>query len=539
MAYKLQPGDNPVVMQPKQRALLELIHNSPAKVIGIGGGRGAAKSSGADRVLLHLMEEQPDCVACVVMRNYDQVYRYHVEPIRRDFPWLEDSITTSRSKLTIGHAECDFSYAENYDDVERRFRSANYRYIFIDQAEQFSERELREIRKACRSKGAQSAKLVLLFNMRGAGIQTLRKWFYLKEFNKDEDPQDYAFLKVNPWDNVEWVRKPLIEDGYTVKEYYGWTDDQRREYAGARGEYTKQLATDDEVIRAADWYGGWDSLEGAYFANVFDLESTRLTKTTVADIQKPWAQYWFAQDWGKSHYCATYWNFRVTLSPAETKKHLGWDINYPLNVVCTYREMIVNELTSTEVARKIVECTPVEERSKHRAYFLSPECVTDDPNTVGSQQAKELRAYGLPGPQKADNDRIGGWSLMAKLLKNAKLKGASNENGKPFEDVWLISSDCVELLKAIPILMRDPKNLDDVLKTDKSQAKIEQDIADSIRYSLKSMLAPKKKTEEHVFQERMHNATPEARAMILFKHNQRKVGNQKRVMPPSWKGNLR
>jgi len=37
--------------------------------------------------------------------------------------------------------------------------------------------------------------------------------------------------------------------------------------------------------------------------------------------------------------------------------------------------------------------------------------------------------------------------------------------------------------------MRDPKNLDDVLKTDKGTAKIEQDVADAARYGLKSMLS--------------------------------------------------
>ncbi len=527
-----------IALQPKQARLLDLVKNHDAVVIGLGGGRGAAKSSGLDRVALTLMYEQKDCIACMVMRNADQVFRYHIEPMRRDFPWLEPHLKTSwPAKLRIGKSELDFSYAENYDDVERRFRSANYRYIFIDQAEQFSEREIREIRKSCRRPGKHKAKIVLSFNMRGAGIQTLRKWFYLREFNRDEDPNDYVFLKINPWDNIEWVRPALEADGYTEFDYYAWSDEQRRDYAAARGEYTRQLATDDEVIRAADWFGGWDSLEGAYFANVFDLESTRISSTAVEALRKPWAQHWIAQDWGKSHYCATYWNFRVTLSPSEAQQHLGWTIAQPVNAVVTYREMIVSEMTSAQVARKIVECTPAAERSRHKAYFLSPECVTDDPNSVGSQQAKELRAYGMPGPIKADNDRIGGWSLMAKLLEGAKFHAVHPSNG-PYQDVWLISSECAELLKTLPMLMRDPKNLDDVLKTDKSQAKIEQDIADAIRYSLKSMLAPKKKTEEMIYQEKMNQVDPAQRMMLAFRHEQKKIMKRQQFLPPSWRANL-
>jgi hypothetical protein len=35
------------------------------------------------------MIEQPGMVGCIVMRNYDQVRKYHVEAMLRDFPGLE------------------------------------------------------------------------------------------------------------------------------------------------------------------------------------------------------------------------------------------------------------------------------------------------------------------------------------------------------------------------------------------------------------------------------------------------------------------
>ena len=54
--------------------------------------------------------------------------------------------------------------------------------------------------------------------------------------------------------------------------------------------------------------------------------------------------------------------------------------------------------------------------------------------------------------------------------------------------VWLISSECPELIESLPMLMRDPKDLDVVLKTDKGQAKLEQDVSEAARYGLKSML---------------------------------------------------
>ena len=470
-------------LQPKQGRLLEMLKDEDAPCIGIGGGRGAAKSSGADRVAITLLTEQPGTLACMMMRNWDQIFKYHIEPISRDFEWLAKSIKrTMPASLKIGKSQLDFSYAENLDDIERRFRSANYKYIFIDQAEQFSEKEIREIRKANRVKGGGKAKIVLLFNMRGAGIAGLRKWFYLHDVNKDEDPNDYAFLKVNPWDNIEWVRVPLEEDGYTEYDYYHWTDEQRKAYAAERGPYTKGLATDDEVIRKADWEGDWDSLEGVYFSNSFDQEATRITADMAEHLNKPWASHWLAQDWGKTHNCATYWAMRIHLSPSEAKTQLGWDVPDGINVTTIYREMIVNEMDPAQVARSIIDSTPEPERKQHKAFFLSPEEATDDPNCVGSQQSKVLRLAGMPGAIKADNERIGGWMLIDKMLRATKGRGwGVDKEGNRFQytDALLISVECQELLAAIPILMRDPKNLDDVLKTDKGSARIEQDVSDA------------------------------------------------------------
>jgi len=533
-----------VSLQPKQSELLRIIKTSPAPVIGVYGGRGSAKSSGADRCVVTLMHEWRDVTACMVMRTWvKQMVPFHIEPIRRDFPWLSNQLKTSPpAMLRVGSSRLDFKYAENYDSVVEAFRSGNYDLIVIDQAEQFSGREIREIRKACRSRGGRTAKIILVFNMRGAGIQELRKWFYLHEVNKDEDPADYVSIRFNPWDNVEWVRAALKQDGYSVKEYYAWTDDQRKSYAAKRGPYTRQLATDDEVIRKADWEGDWDSLEGSYFANSFDLESVRRSPAELAPLRKNWANYWLAQDWGKAHWCATYWAFRVALKPSEAAEYLGWELIKPINVTVIYREMIESEKEAPEVAQDIIDSTPEAERPRMRAYFLSPEEVTDDANSIGSQQSKRLRQSGLPGAVKADNDRKGGWGLMGALFKAAKGKGwGVDRDGNRFQydDAVLISSECAELLNSIPALLRDPKNLDDVLKTDLSAAKIEQDCGDACRYLLKSMLAPKRKTEEDEFKEAMDTAKPAERMLLLFRHEQKKAKPKRQLMPPSWKGNLR
>ena len=473
-----------IAMQPKQTQMYELLRDSKCPVIGCGGGRGSAKSSGADRAIIALMYERRGIKVCMVMRTWGpQMVPFHLEAIRHDYPWLSSSLKVSPpAVLHVGTSTMEFKYAENYDAVVVAFRSGNYDLLCIDQAEQFTEREIREMRKACRSAGGETPKTLLVFNMRGASIQTLRKWFYLKEVNKDEDPNDYVFLKMNPWDNVEWVRAALKEDGYTVDDYYRWTDDQRKRYAATRGPYTRQLASDDEVIRQADWEGDWDSLEGAYFANTFDLESVRCSAATCLTLDKVWATHWIAQDWGKTHFCATYWAYRVSFKPSEALEYLGWELVKSINITVIYREMIVNQMEAAEVAQSIIDCTPESERSKCRSFFVSPEEVTDDPNSIGSQESRRMRQVGMPAAVKADNDRKGGWGLMGALFKATKGHGwGTDKDGKRFQydDAVFISSECPQLLNSIPTLLRDPKNLDDVLKTDLGTAKVEQDVSDA------------------------------------------------------------
>jgi hypothetical protein len=495
-------------LQPKQDDLLDLIENHPASVIGVGGGRGAAKSGGADRIAIAMMVDRPELVACIVMRNYDQVRKYHVEPIMRDFPVLEGYYrkTDSKIKLPVGgkFSELDFSYAESLEDVKRRFRSGNYDLIILDQAEQFTWEEISEMGLAARSKKGK-AKLVLLFNMGGIGIQDLRNRFGpAPKFNENEDPNEYVFLHVYPQDNVEWSRSELEADGLGEEDYYSWSDQQRFEYFTTRSAYGRKLNALDDATRARDLLGSWESLEGAYFGRVFDYKATMQSAEIAEGVIRSWDPRWLSTDWGKSHFCSTHWHGKSLLSPREVKEKLGWDVPVPLNVVSTYRRMIVNEQTSTQVGKALVAATPLREREKLQRYFFSPEQFgeRDSENTVPILIGQELSPFGMPEPESADNSRKPGWQLMYALLNNTRIWATPKDKRTPEmvaeagDTVWIVSSECPELLETIPVLMRNVKDLDDVVKTDKGQAVLAMDVADDVRYGLQSMLGSGVKPEK-------------------------------------------
>jgi hypothetical protein len=289
------------------------------------------------------------------------------------------------------------------------------------------------------------------------------------------------------------------------------------QYCATRGDYGRNLNAQDEALRKRDWLGSWEALEGSYFGRVYDQDSTLRPREQIAALIQPWWARWISQDWGKGHYCVTQWHARGVISPKQAKEILGWDVEKPLKVVVTYREYIAGgaaesdeggsrELGEADIARQIVERTPAAERPMVQDFFLSPDAFEMSVRRVGQNEIAEimgevLKEGGLPYPSKADNSRVDGWTLMYNMLLATKRHGAKDE------EVWLISVDCPQLNNAIPLLMRDPKNLDDVLKTDKNAAKLEQDCGDTGRYGLKSKLSPNAKPKEVARQERVAAVT--------------------------------
>ena len=134
-----------------------------------------------------------------------------------------------------------------------------------------------------------------------------------------------------------------------------------------------------------------------------------------------------------------------------------------------------------------------------------------------------MKDAGLPKPEEADNDRLGGAQLLYNLMLETKRIANGTWQGG---DILLVSGACPQLLESIPALMRDPHNLDDVLKTDKGQARLEQDCYDAFRYGAKSMLAPNQKVPIPVQAQQLVEGVTDrqeiAMRMRVFEHQVKK-----------------
>ena len=173
----------------------------------------------------------PGTFGVILRRVSDDVKKNHIEKFKQEFPELAPLLVDKEIRLPNG-SKIMFMAAETKDDVDRKFFGPEYMDIFVDQAEQFEESEIRQLKMACRWPGQpdNSCKLGLFYNPGGVSMPFLKRIFFDRKFNAKEDPEDYAFIQAYGWDNVEWVRPALEADGMSMQDFYSWGSAERFQY---------------------------------------------------------------------------------------------------------------------------------------------------------------------------------------------------------------------------------------------------------------------------------------------------------------------
>jgi hypothetical protein len=457
-----------VPLQPKQRQLYGLIENSPATVIGYGGSRGGAKSHGLRATMLLRRLKYDGTRGLIFRRKYKQLWANHVQPLFEQYPFMREWYNTEHRELTLPNGSVIvFGYAEHHNDIYD-FQGEQYMDIGVDEATQMTEAELVFLKTCNRHPGIAESqcKMTLTMNPGGRGHAYVKRIFFDHDYHENERAGDYAFLQAYAWDNVGWsyavdaatgkASGPLADDGLTPRDYYSWSDEQRYGYFIARTGYGRKLLSLPAALRNGHLMGRWDIFAGQYF-DIFDpaRHTARVEQLGQAGGKweawkmQPWHVRWISIDWGFDHPSAVYWH----TSPAHNK-------------TVTYREFVQDHLAQRELAQAIAERSQGEQI---RAIYLSPDAFgkRTEADTIAQQIGDALAAAGLPRPQMADDDRVGGWMLMYQLMQAGE---------------WLITDNCTELIMCLPTLTRHETKVEDVCKVDGDDA------ADAARYGLKSHL---------------------------------------------------
>lgn len=497
----------PVNFQPKQFTLLkQILRCSPQAptVLGYGGSRGAAKSGGVRRIAATLASSFPNekykfpVTIWIMRRVWDDLNKDHVIPMWEDFPDFKQHYHAGEKKIVLPNGSTIFFiHAGDSGRAKRKARGPQAHFIFLEQAEEFSQAEMEQLAGSNRAPGVPVGfcKRIHTFNPGGVGTNYLRRIFHLREFRDNERPENFSFIQAYGWDNFEWFRATGC---CTEQQFYNeWPDKQRFDTFITKTDFGRKLNELPQNQRIGELLGSFENFAGQYFAEVWEQKSIVLPVDVVMRIVKPWWPRWMATDWGFSHYAATGWCTAGLLTVEEIWDYFRISAVAPVRVLVVYREAVVSDLGEPDLARLLTALTPPEEAREVRYHFMGHDAWAKrgSAHTVVDQMDPVFTTQGLPRLVKADIDRAGGWRLLWNCFAAARrLRTAVG----PFEEraddqpALFISAACTEICSAIPTLISDydpitePNgNPQDVRKM---PGQMSDDVADMLRYLIKSFL---------------------------------------------------
>ena len=412
----------------KQKLFLKERHRH----IAFGGARGGGKSW-AVRAKAKLMAFKYKGIRIlIVRRTYPELYNNHINILRKELFGIakyndKEKIMTFPNGSTIS-----FSYCASDKDLDR-LQGVEYDVIFLDEATQLSEYQMRAIVACVRAVNDYPKRIYYTCNPGGKGHSYIKRLFIDKRYNDGETPEDYSFIQS------------LVTDNIALME--------------ADPEYIKQLEALPPKLRDAWRYGDWNIFDGQFFEDFIDdpegYDSRQFTHVIPAfDVPKTWNVY-RSYDFGYNKPFSCAW----------------WAVDYDGII---YR--ILELYGCTKNPNEGVKWTPEKQfseiaRVEREHPWLKGRQIQGvaDPSiwdsSRGESVADTAAKHGIhfvPG----DNKRIAGWMQIHYRL-------SFDENGYPMMYVF---DNCKAFIRTIPQLTyseTDPEDLD---------TSLEDHVADEVRY---------------------------------------------------------
>lgn len=520
-------ADLKIRLQPKQSELWELWDDDVTRLLGGGGSRGGAKSGGGRRCMLLRRLKYPRTAGLILRRSLKELEHSHLIKLFEEYPELRPWYRDQKKQLIFPNGSVlFFGSAQNEKDMSD-FYSAEYADILVDEAQEFAQMEIEKLSGSnrCTSNPDITAKMVLTFmpsisesGLPPIGLRYLKRIFVDKELTTREQQMGVRFVQSFSWDNIEWARKELTADGIGEEEFYSWSEDDRRTYFITQTEYGQKLAAlTNPALRDAWLYGKWDVFQGQYFPN-FVAAKHVISEAETINRLKPWHKRWVSLDWGYDHPFCVHWH-----AQDETGR------------VTTYREFWGREMNEIDLAKEIGRRSLNEKLIAFPCSWdagkLSPRAMRDIPKSI-VQMITDALPPTFPRPFPADSSpgtRPSGARLLSQLLDSS---------------MWQIAENCGKLIECMPGLIRDPKNTEDVMKTNWTMdGQLGDDPYDCARMGLSYMLgAARRPAIEDIRERAQAIEDPTARWFFIHKEESRARDAQKIRKPasiPTWQNKLK
>lgn len=368
----------------------------------------------------------------IVRRTYPELINNHINILRTEL--LDIAKYNDKDKILkfLNGSTINFAYCAKDSDLDR-LQGVEYDIIFLDEATQLSEYQMKTITACLRGVNEFPKRVYYTCNPGGQGHQYIKRIFIDKRYDEGENPDDYTFIQSLVTDN-----KVLME---------------------SQPDYIRQLEALPPKLRDAWLYGSWDVYEGQYFEEFSDKPDHYMDRqyTHVIDPFEIPDHYKIYRcfDWGYNHPFACEW---VAISEDDVMYiclELYGCTKQPNEGVKWIPDKVFSEIHRIETEHRWL-------KGKNIIGVADPAIWNAETGESIAERAAKHQVFF----SKGDHERLAGWMQMHYRL-------AFDDNGYPMMYVF---RNCKGFIRTIPLLMYDDHKPEDV-DTDG-----EDHIADAIRY---------------------------------------------------------
>ena len=180
----------------------------------------------------------PGIKQLIVRRTYPELINNHINQLRVELLGIARYNDKDKVFKFSNGSSINFAYCAKDNDLDR-LQGVEYDVIYLDEATQLSEGQMKKITACLRGVNDFPKRVYYTMNPGGQGHAYIKRIFIDKKYEEGENPDDYTFIQSLVTDNKALMRE--------------------------QPDYIKQLEALPPKLREAWLYGRWDIFEGQFF----------------------------------------------------------------------------------------------------------------------------------------------------------------------------------------------------------------------------------------------------------------------------------